>query len=110
MELVCRGVQDQLSDGTFAVQDADVLASIYISELSPDKLVVTAGNTLDTYFAYTVELSSDAGGTSGRAYLTPPFREITRWMGNAMKMHYGVQSILTEASATFDHWNRVLPD
>lgn len=96
MELVCLGMKDQLSTGEFVVAEAGVIASIYVSELTNDRIVVTAGNTLDKYFSFTVELTSGDDGTTGHAYLDRPFNEINRWMGNAMEIAFGIQRVLTE--------------
>jgi hypothetical protein len=81
-----------------------VLASIYVSELTENRLVVTAGNVLDTYFSFAVELTSADNGTHGRAYYDRPLKEIKRWSKNAMEQAAAVQSILTNASATIERW------
>jgi len=105
MELVGLGVKGQLSDGTVEVSQAGILASIFISELTADHLVVTAGNVLDTYFNFIVELSAEGTGTKGHAYLDRPFSKIKRWMGNATALMCELQSLLIEASVQFDRWD-----
>lgn len=81
-----------------------MLAGIDISELGPNRLVVKAGSVLETYFSFTVVLTEEDGGTRGRAYCDPGPSSITRWSGNAMKMAYGVEAVMVDASATVNGW------
>ena len=105
MMLVCQGVREQLSSGDIVAPRPGVLESIYIRELSPSRLVVEAGNELQTYFSFTVELTADTGGTSGRAYCSPPFSKIPRWPFNVQKLAAGVETVMTSASATVNRWD-----
>lgn len=104
MMLVCLGVKDQLSSGDIAAPRPGVLESIFISELSPSRLVVVAGNELVTHFSFTVELTAEKGGTRGRAYYDRPLKKM-RWWKNAMDMAQGVKSVMTSASATVAGWD-----
>lgn len=105
MEIVRLGVRDQLSSKDADVSSAGVLASIYINELSDYRLVVTAGNVLETYFSFAVDLTDGDGGTRGLAYYDRPMSDIKRWYKNAIGLASGVQSILVDASATIIGWN-----
>ena len=105
MEIVRIGVGGQLSSPDEGVGQGGVLASIYLSELSDRRLVVTAGNVLESYFSFAVDLTEDDTGTQGRAYYDRPMDEMTRWTGNAMKLASGVQAVLIDASATINEWD-----
>lgn len=105
MEIVRIGVRDQLSSPNEGVGKGGVLASIYLSELSDRRLVITAGNVLESYFSFAVDLTEDDTGTQGRAYYDRPMEEMTRWHGNAMELASGVQAVLVSASATINEWD-----
>jgi hypothetical protein len=105
MEIVRIGVRDQLSSPDEGVGKGGVLASIYLSELSDRRLVVTAGNVLESYFSFAVDLTEDDAGTRGRAYYDRPMKEITTWFKNAMGLASGVQAVLISASATIYEWD-----
>jgi hypothetical protein len=105
MELVVLGVKSQLSSGSTQVSEAGILASIFVSELAESRLVVTAGNVLDTYFNFIVELAVEGSGTKGHASLDRPFSEIKRWMGSAQTLAYELKALLNEASVSFDRWD-----
>jgi len=99
------GARDQLSAPDEGVGKGGVLASIYLSELSDRRLVVTAGNVLESYFSFAVDLTEDDTGTQGRAYYDRRMKEITRWYKNAMELASGVQAVLVSASATINEWD-----
>jgi hypothetical protein len=100
MEIIRTAVQEKLSSGDAVPTEPGVLASIYVSRLTDDLIVVTAGNTVDTYFSFSVELSEDDSGTRGRAYWDRPMTEIKTWTGNAIDIKGSVSSVLGQASAT----------
>ena len=100
MEIIRTALQEQLSSRESVPTEPGVLASIYVSRLTDDLIVVTAGNTVETYFSFSVQLSEDDSGTRGHAYWDRPFTEIKMWTGNAIGIVGNVSSVLGQASAT----------
>lgn len=111
MEIICAAVQAQVSSGEVVPTEPGVLASIYVSSLTDDLIVVTAGNTVETYFTFSVQLSEDDSGTRGHAYWDRPLTEIKTWPGNAIDIKGSVKSVLGQASATLDGmgWSPGMP-
>jgi hypothetical protein len=105
MEIMRVGVREELSSPGEDVGTPGVLASVYLSELAGRRLVVTAGNVLENYFSFVVELAPDGTGTRGRAYYDRPMSEVKRWYENAVGLASGVQGVLTSASATINDWD-----
>jgi hypothetical protein len=105
MEIMRVGVRGELSSPGADVGTPGVLASVYLSELTDCRLVVTAGNVLEDYFSFVVELEADGMGTRGRAYYDRPMGEIKRWYKNAMGLASGVKSVLVSASAAIADWD-----
>ena len=104
MEIMRVGVRGQLSSPDAGVSTGGVLASIYISELSDRRLVITAGNVLESYFSFAVDLTEDGTGTRGRVYYDRPMSGM-KWWKNAMELASGVQAVLVSASATVEEWD-----
>jgi hypothetical protein len=111
MEIIRAALQEQLSSGEAVPTEPGALASIYVSRLTDDLIVVTAGNTVETYFSFSVQLSEDDSGTRGHAYWDRPFTEIKTWPGNAIDIKRSVSSVLGQASATLKGlgWNPGMP-
>ena len=104
MEVMLLGVRGQLSSPDEGVAQPGVLASIYVSEMTDRRLVVTAGNVLESYFSFVIELTADDTGTHGRAYFDRSISGV-RWFKNAIDLAAGVQSVLVSASATIAEWD-----
>ena len=99
MALVRHGVSEQLSDPSQEdPAPLGIIEGIFITEMTPDKMVVTAGNKLNTFFSVCIELNSGGGKVVGHVYLDRPKRKVSKWIGNAMKINYGIQSALRSAS------------
>jgi hypothetical protein len=104
MEVMLLGVRGQLSSPEQGVAQPGVLASIYIGELTDQRLVVTARNVLESYFSFVIELTADDTGTHGRAYFDRSISGV-RWFKNAIDLAAGVQSVRVSASATIAEWD-----
>ena len=105
MEVVCAGIRGELSSGEVVQGEPGVMASIYVGQLTEDRVVVTAGNVLEAYFSFVVELAAADDGTRGRAYYDRPMKKITRWYKNAMELASAVQRTLDLASTKIDAWD-----
>ena len=99
MALVWAGVADELSDPSQKEpQQPGLTEGIFITTVTPNKMIVTAGNKIDTYFTVCIELNPVGSKIAGHVYLDRPKNKITRWMGNAMKISFGIQATLRSAS------------
>ncbi|MFC4033883.1 hypothetical protein ACFO3J_20710 [Streptomyces polygonati] len=104
LKVVHKGLAGQLSTPEFAVSASGPMAAIFISRLGDDGITVTAGNTVETYFEFRVDLTATANGCEGHAYFDRPDRQITRWMGNTIGINVGVLMALEAASVTIGAW------
>ena len=105
MDVVCAGIRGELSSGEAVQSEPGVLASIYVSELKEDRVVVTAGNVIEAYWSFVVELTAVADGTRGHAYYDRPLVGDTMWYKNAWELAIGVERLLKSASASVKSWN-----
>ena len=105
MDVVCAGIRGELSSGEAVQSEPGVLASIYVSELKEDRVVVTAGNVIEAYWSFVVELTAVADGTRGHAYYDRPLVGDTMWYKNAWELAIGVERLLKLASARVDRWD-----
>ena len=105
LEVVYSGIQDQLTHPRPEVSTPAVTGSVYLTRYGRDGLTVAAGNTIDTYFNFLVDLTPAAGTVEGHVYFDRPARKIQRWMGNAMNLHFGLARALSSASIPTTRWN-----
>jgi hypothetical protein len=105
LSVVYAGVRDQLSSPAPEVGTPSPAGSIYLSRYGRDGLTVTAGNTIETFFNFHVDLTPTANGVEGHAYFDRPSSAIQRWMGNAMNLHFGLRLALSNASIPTARWN-----
>ncbi|MEH0934519.1 hypothetical protein [Micromonospora psammae] len=98
------GIASQLSVAEREVQAPGIAASIYLSRLDATGLTVTAGNKIETYFQFRVDLQTHGNGCKGHASYDRPMSEINRWMGNAIKLSFGLRSAVTECSMQVEDW------
>lgn len=105
LQVVYKGLAGQLSTPEFAVSAPAPMEAIFISRLGPDGITVTAGNTVETYFEFRVDLSATADGCAGHAYFDRPNRQVERWMGNTIGLNVGVLMALKAASVTIGAWH-----
>lgn len=104
LQVVCAGLADQLSVQDIKVSAAPPMAAIFISRLDAGGITVTAGNSVETYFEFHVDLTVTANGCTGHAYFDRPEKRIRRWMGNAIRMNAGLRMALEAASVRIDGW------
>ncbi|MGW4464027.1 hypothetical protein [Micromonospora sp. NPDC004704] len=102
--VVYGGVASQLSVAEREIQAPGLAASIYLSRLDTTGLTVTAGNKIETYFQFRVDLEAQGNGCKGHATFDRPMSDINRWMGNAIKLTFGLRSALTECSVQVENW------
>ncbi|MET0135285.1 MAG: hypothetical protein ABW215_17030 [Kibdelosporangium sp.] len=98
------GVADQLTQAAPEVRTPGVLESIYLSRYGADGLTVTAGNAVETYFSFLVDLTQTSAGTEGHVYFDRPPSDVRRWMGNTIHLRFGLQAALEGASVTVTEW------
>lgn len=104
LAVVYAGIAAELSVAEQAVQTAGIAASIYLNRLDETGLTVTAGNKIETYFQFRVDLQAHGNGCTGRVSCDRPMSEINRWMGNMIKLSYGLRRALTECSVQVEDW------
>jgi hypothetical protein len=104
LSIVYAGIAGQLSVQKPEVSAAGPSATIFLSRLDAGGITVTAGNTVETYFEFRVDLTPTAGGCTGHAYFDRRDSKIRRWMGNAIRINAGVQMALEGASVRIDRW------
>ncbi|WP_334506490.1 hypothetical protein [Micromonospora sp. CPCC 205558] len=104
LAVVYEGVASQLSVAEREVQSPGIAASIFLSRLDATGLTVTAGNKIETYFQFRVDLQGQGSGCTGHAFFDRPMPDISRWMGNAIKLSFGLRSALTECSVQIENW------
>lgn len=64
-----------------------LMADIYLSTIRHDRVVVTAGNRVETFWQIIFEMNPSAqGGVYGTVSLDRPRRRVERWMGNVMEI------------------------
>ncbi|MGF1425592.1 hypothetical protein [Kitasatospora sp. LaBMicrA B282] len=105
LQVVYAGLASQLSTEEFRATAPGPMATIFISRLSPGGITVTAGNSVETYFAFHVDLTPTANGCAGHAYYDRPEQQIRRWTGNAIKINGGVLMALERASVRTTGWH-----
>ncbi|MFI6761750.1 hypothetical protein ACIBF5_21680 [Micromonospora sp. NPDC050417] len=98
------GIASELSVAERKIQAPGIAASIYLSRLDATGLTVTAGNKIETYFQFRVDLRANGNGCKGHVAYDRPRSEINRWMGNAIKLSFGLRSALTECSVQVEDW------
>lgn len=103
--IVYAGLANQLSNASAEVTGPDLLESIYLSRFDSSGITVVAGNSVDTYFSFAVDLTATSRGTEGRAFFDRPARSVKRWMGNTIKISSGVQMALEGASVQIVSWD-----
>jgi hypothetical protein len=104
LQVVYNGLAGQLSSAEFTVSASGPMATIFISRLGDDGITVTAGNTVETYFEFRVDLTATADGCAGHAYFDRPSRNIRRWIGNTIGINAGVLMALEAASVRIGSW------
>ena len=104
LKVVYHGLAGQLSSAEFAVSAAGPMPAIFITRLGPDGITVTAGNSVETYFEFRVDLTTTADGCEGHAYFDRPDRQIRRWIGNTIGINAGVLMALEAASVRIGIW------
>ncbi|WP_327698510.1 hypothetical protein [Streptomyces sp. NBC_00459] len=103
--IVHAGLAGQLSNESAEVTGPGLLESIYLSRFDSSGITVVAGNSVDTYFSFAVDLTATSAGTEGRAHLDRPARSVKRWMGNTIKISSGVQIALEGAGVQIVSWD-----
>jgi len=103
--VVYHGVAGQLSQPAPTVSGPAVMESIYLSRYDDSGLTVTAGNSAETYFVFSVDLSATPSGTDGHAYFDRPSSAIRRGAVSAIHMHIALRSALDSASVTLLDWD-----
>src|ERR1041384_3109670 len=64
--VVYEGIAPELSVPERKIQSPESVASIYLSRLDARGVTVTAGNKIETYFQFSVDLQPHAQGCKGR--------------------------------------------
>lgn len=105
LRIVHAGLADQLSQQSAEVTGPNVMESIYLSRFDAGGVTVGAGNTVDTYFTFFVDLTAGPQGTEGHAYFDRPARSVRRWMGNTLRIRHGVRMALEGASVQVTRWD-----
>lgn len=83
----------------------EVEAAIYLSRFDSSGLTVAAGNKIDTYFTFHVDLTPTSSGCTGEAYFDRRMGAITRWMGNAMGLTAGLSLVFQRCSVRTRGWS-----
>lgn len=104
LEVVYSGLAGQLTVPEFKVSAARPMEAIFVSRLEADSITVTAGNSIDTYFEFRIDLTPAPRGCEGRAYFDRPERQIRKWVGNTIGLNNGVLMALEAASVRIDNW------
>lgn len=104
LRLVYAGLSGQLSSDAFEVSAAGILESIYISRLDSTGITVTAGNSIETYWNFHVDLTTTANGSEGHAYFDRSSKSMSKWVGNAINIAAGVRMTLDGASVRLTQW------
>ncbi|MFF3019410.1 hypothetical protein [Streptomyces sp. NPDC057939] len=106
VRIVHAGLIDQLSHPSMEVTGPGLMESIHLIRCDSTGITVGAGNLVDTYFVFFVDLSVVSGTTEGHAYFDRPVRSVRRWMGNTLGIRNGVQMALEGAGVRIEHWDR----
>lgn len=106
VRIVHAGLVDQLSHPSMEVTGPGLMESIYLGRCDSSGITVGAGNSVDTYFVFFVDLTLVSGVTEGHAYFDRPARSVRRWMGNTLGIRNGVQMALEGASVRINRWDR----
>ncbi|MEU9374320.1 hypothetical protein AB0D94_11185 [Streptomyces sp. NPDC048255] len=104
LKIVFSGVTEQLSDPVFEVTEPGLAAAVYLSRLDRSGLTVTAGNKIDTYFRFLVDLTPTNSGCTGEVYLDRRMGAIRRWMGNAIGLAGGLRHSFAQCSVRTRGW------
>ncbi|GHI83551.1 hypothetical protein [Streptomyces xanthophaeus] len=104
LKIVFSGVSEQLSDPVFEVSEPGLAAAVYLSRLDRSGITVTAGNKIDTYFRFLVDLTPTTSGCTGEVYLDRRMGAIRRWMGNAIGLAGGLQISFAQCSVRTRSW------
>lgn len=107
LKIVYGGVAEQLSDPEFKVTGPGLAAAVYLTRLDDSGLTVTAGNKVETYFQFLVDLTPTATGCVGEAYFDRRFGSINRWMGNALGLVSGLRSAFVQCSVRTRGWKTI---
>ncbi|GGW68720.1 hypothetical protein [Streptomyces xantholiticus] len=104
MTILYNGVSEQLSNATPTVSEPGLAASIYLTRFDDSGLTVTAGNRIETYFRFMVDVTSNGSGCVGEAYFDRRMGAINRWMGNAMGLTGGLSLTFQQCSIRTRGW------
>lgn len=104
LKIVFSGVTEQLSDPVFQVSEPGLAAAVYLSRLDHSGLTVTAGNKIDTYFRFLVDLTPTNGGCAGEVHFDRRIGQIRRWMGNAIGLTGDLRIAFTQCSVRTRGW------
>jgi hypothetical protein len=104
LEVAYKGLAGQLTVPEFKASTAQPTGAIFVSRLEADSITVTAGNSVETYFEFRIDLTPAPHGCEGRAYFDRPEKQIRRWVGNTIGLNYGVLMALEAASVRIDSW------
>ncbi|WP_328580640.1 hypothetical protein [Streptomyces sp. NBC_00370] len=104
LQILFSGVAEQLSIPSPTVSEPGVEAGVHLSRLDSSGLTVIAGNKIDTYFMFYVDLTPTTGGCTGEAYFDRRMGAITRWMGNAMGLTGGLSLAFQRSSVRTRGW------
>ncbi|HEX5493680.1 MAG TPA: hypothetical protein VFX70_03775 [Mycobacteriales bacterium] len=97
-------VAPELSSRKVEVSGPLMAASIYLSRLDETGLTVTAGNRIETYFQFVVDLEPSGDGCTGRVSFDRPRSQISRWRGNSMDLAANLSLRLHEYSVRTGEW------
>ncbi|MDX3710297.1 hypothetical protein PV733_15265 [Streptomyces europaeiscabiei] len=104
LEVLFNGVAEQLSTPSPTVSMPGVEAAVYLSRFDTTGVTVTAGNKIDTYFTFYVDLTPTTSGCVGEAYFDRRMGAINRWMGNAMGLTGGLSLVFQRCSVRTRGW------
>ncbi|MDX3672266.1 hypothetical protein ACSCB1_03335 [Streptomyces europaeiscabiei] len=104
LEVLFNGVAEQLSTPSPTVSMPGVEAAVYLSRFDTTGVTVAAGNKIDTYFTFYVDLTPTTSGCVGEAYFDRRMGAINRWMGNAMGLTGGLSLVFQRCSVRTRGW------
>ena len=100
--LVVTALSTQLTVDELIARFPGMLDSIYFSELSYPRTVLTAGNSTRTLWNFTVELTQDGADVLGRGWVDR--REFEKWAGNINGALHSMRRLLDSASIDTRRW------
>lgn len=95
-DILLIGVRSEVSGVGDSVTEAPIIRTHYLSESADDRLVVSAGNRIETDHAMIVELQTEGNGTRGHLYFS---NKPKIWSKDAVGMVTGIERALKASSA-----------